>query len=384
MAHLFGLTLGSQVNSSGLTVGGVIGPQTLPNNLNTPGNIYNGFDNAGTFYNSATTCINSNGQLYPFWVNLTNNLLPLTNSASGTGSIAILPLVQTGYTAFSCPDKCYGAVQTPVDFKVDEMEEVLSVMPTFTNVDELTKWLMEKGLYEKLKSHPELIDSSLILENFMDSTIVNNKGKFGDVSIALNYVFDESTGALTPVLINSRISDAETKNDNITPSTIFETNQKIVNSIILSSLAKGRSEFEETELMDLESIAQQCPFFGGPSVYEARSLLLSTNPELIWEDDEICDGTSARHKNLVEPEISVNIYPNPAKDKITLNYDLGKNLKAIASLIDVDGRIIQLINLDTRDYSYDFDLSNMMNGVYLLKISTDKDQLLIEKFTVIK
>lgn len=372
-----------RVISTSITVGGVIGPQTLPNGTNTPGNMYVGYDNAGTFYHSATNSIKSLGGFYDFWVN-SGVYLPLSNTVTGVGATAINPFIPTGYTPFSCPSKCYNHDLTATIYPVDEMEEVLNSMPTFTSFDELTKWLMEKGLYEKLKEHPELIDSSLLLKDFVDSTEINNKGKLGDVSIALSYIFDESTGTLTPTIIETRIEDAESKNSGISPLTIFESNQKIVNSIILSSIARGRYEFTETELMNLEDIADQCPYLGGPSVFEARSLLLLTNAELTWNDEVICEGTSERH-SLNESKYSyLSVYPNPATEFITLEYDLESYSKARIYIVDVNGKVRKELSLNTKDYSVNLDISDLNSGVYFMKLMSEDDLIRVEKVTIIR
>ncbi len=189
---------------------------------------------------------------------------------------------------------------------------------------------------------------------------------------------------LTPNLIQSRIIDAETKNNTINPQGNFEFNQKIVNSIILTSVARGRSEFTNDEILDLQMVASQCPFTGGPAVYEARSLLLLTDAELLWEDDIICTGSSARHAATNNFYSFVGIFPNPASEKITIQYDLSFYSNARMEILDAQGRKLSNQNIDTKDYSLDINISNLMNGVYFINLFSDENLIRVEKFTVIK
>jgi len=68
-----------------------------------------------------------------------------------------------------------------------------------------------------------------------------------------------------------------------------------------------------------------------------------------------------------EIDDSITVYPNPAKNQITVN---AKNTINSMQLFDVQGRIINtsLVN----DRKLDFDISSYSNGIYFLKVTTDK------------
>jgi hypothetical protein len=68
-----------------------------------------------------------------------------------------------------------------------------------------------------------------------------------------------------------------------------------------------------------------------------------------------------------ELDNSVKVYPNPSKGNVNINCNF--NIKSIA-LYDVQGRILEtnLVN----DVSKTIDISTKQNGIYFIKITTDK------------
>lgn len=118
------------------------------------------------------------------------------------------------------------------------------------------------------------------------------------------------------------------------------------------------------EISNLQMIAAQCPFTGGPSVFEARSLLLLTNSELVWEDDVLCSGSSARMTSKKPNYIFARVYPNPATNTISLQYDLTSYSEARLEIIDTEGRKLKNQNLDIKDFSIEIDISDLVNGIF--------------------
>jgi uncharacterized delta-60 repeat protein len=78
---------------------------------------------------------------------------------------------------------------------------------------------------------------------------------------------------------------------------------------------------------------------------------------------------------------AIKLYPNPAKDKITITgMDLQfSNRKCNAILMSVDGKEIKSLNFTTSNDSFDFYLNEVSSGVYILKIS-DGNKKIIRKF----
>jgi len=66
-------------------------------------------------------------------------------------------------------------------------------------------------------------------------------------------------------------------------------------------------------------------------------------------------------------EIDVNIYPNPSNGKITVKLNSNQNLVSIS---DINGKVIKTIITTSKVTS--FDLSDFENGIYFIKVETNK------------
>ena len=383
--HRNGIVVGAVINSNTIT-GGVIGNQTLPDGTHTPGNKYWGTDLHGSFYDAATLSINSDLTNSDFWVN-SGIYEPLTNHFTGSNATPFNPIIQPNVGPITCPEICDHSHVIDQETMDSELEQLLIGIPTFANSDELIKWLMEKGLYEKIKENPDLLDSSVVLQNFADSTQYKNEGKFADVKLALEYIFDDKSGALTPSIIQSRINDAENKNDLINPNTLYEDNEKTLNSIALASVARNRSELTSAEIQTLMEIANKCPYIAGTAVYEARSLLLLTDRELYWEDDVQCNGSTSRlsGKKNESSTFYWHVFPNPTTSKFSIAYDLSSYSFVKLQLMSVEGKVLRTEDLNTGEFIKEIDLSDYSNGIYFIKAFNSENELIkTDKISVVK
>jgi len=79
---------------------------------------------------------------------------------------------------------------------------------------------------------------------------------------------------------------------------------------------------------------------------------------------------------LIENEFSetINIYPNPASDKITVTFDANDASAKQVVIYDLSGKELKAINTNTMNTSYDkleIDLQNLSNGTYFVKVDSD-------------
>ncbi|MFA7446605.1 MAG: T9SS type A sorting domain-containing protein, partial [Flavobacteriaceae bacterium] len=66
----------------------------------------------------------------------------------------------------------------------------------------------------------------------------------------------------------------------------------------------------------------------------------------------------------------LKIYPNPASEKINIEYDNSLNIQKIR-LLDLSGRVIKLYKKDYKS----LDVSDIHNGEYILNIITNKETI---------
>ncbi len=87
-----------------------------------------------------------------------------------------------------------------------------------------------------------------------------------------------------------------------------------------------------------------------------------------------------------QPKADVTVYPNPAQDFVTVEFDLPKADHLGVHLLDLQGRIVKTF-YDFDPYQqgrmrFSFDTSPLASGIYLLQISTEAGILLNQKLVV--
>ncbi len=85
------------------------------------------------------------------------------------------------------------------------------------------------------------------------------------------------------------------------------------------------------------------------------------------------------NNNVNTPDFEVKVFPNPAKDFISINIISDKVESVEVSIISVDGRLVDART--STDNIINFDISGLSAGVYLAKVKT-KDGIVTEKIVV--
>jgi hypothetical protein len=185
---------------------------------------------------------------------------------------------------------------------------------------------------------------------------------------------------------DAKADAALASNGTLPETSLQEYNQKAVNSIYLSTLAKGSSNFTTTDQAQLYTIAHQCIYQGGRAVYEARSMYALYSDE-VYDDIALCNAvgiqartTKPRDKVESITEQMVKIYPNPTSDNITISTNKINSILNI-EIIDVLGRTVQ--NEKTTNNISTLHL-NVSEGVYYIRIHDGDVLVLSQKLVVVK
>ena len=85
--------------------------------------------------------------------------------------------------------------------------------------------------------------------------------------------------------------------------------------------------------------------------------------------------STSTNVDYVSSDIDFDIYPNPSNSTTTLLLNLESEKQVSLTLTYVDGRIIAKGNYGTMigSHSLTFDVSNLSNGVYIVKASIGKE-----------
>lgn len=237
---------------------------------------------------------------------------------------------------------------------------------TYNSYPSETRVANQRRLYNELNGDPALMLGDTILQNFYASNTPANLG-------FINSAEDE--------VEQGNSSSATAYNSNITALTNSEWNQQVFNTIFLATLMQGIDTLTSQQTIDLTAIAEQCPNQGGDAVWQARALIdWMTHSANDFVDS--CSGETTRligHETTAQPQTSV--YPNPNSGSVTVQYRVPEFSQVAFEVLDLTGRVILVVALDSQQSQQTVDLGELADGPYIYKITGDGD--LIDTGTLI-
>ncbi|MCO6493404.1 MAG: T9SS type A sorting domain-containing protein [Phaeodactylibacter sp.] len=177
-------------------------------------------------------------------------------------------------------------------------------------------------------------------------------------------------------------------NDGIEAEEQYETAEKAVTGIYLLSMLEGEGKLTESQVQELELIAQQCPEEGGLAVFNALGLL----PECKREGLETCE---LELVNDIEPlssiapqgegsagsgaGSSVYLYPNPAASSFFLKLPSESTGEIIVAGLNGKTEFFRSnLAVDTRMEIRHY----LSSGFYFVKIPLNDGSVLTEKLII--
>ncbi|HKR04824.1 MAG TPA: T9SS type A sorting domain-containing protein [Bacteroidia bacterium] len=310
-------------------------------------------------------------------------------------------------------------------------------------VKELTK----RDLFDKLHANEDLRGSNQFFSDFYDSLAEENAGKLGIIKYSIESLYTDAVEEFGDISINDSIVNArlaskayndslletgissndslalieenkvllgtvtslcvenntllneyilfrddaldelKSLNDDVTGGTTIEENEKEVNDIYLRKIAKINLNLSAGETDTLQSIAEQCPFEGGRSVYTARAILALIGLEEEYDDETACTGSprlASNQSHGYNDFLHVSVIPNPARDNVTIKYHLKKDEGGILELKDLAGRLIFHYELAAGSDEKSFSVSTLQSGLYLFGFRVGNKELGKGKLSVIR
>jgi hypothetical protein len=221
------------------------------------------------------------------------------------------------------------------------------------------RYIMKEGLYEKLKSYPDLMNN-FVFASFMDSAEAQNVGSL--------LFADESYTNPTDITIRA---EAIQRNSDVVPNSEAEALMKKLNEILLG-LERIEYEFiDSTKQQLLYEIASQCPFDKGSAVYRARAVLslVSDSVGNIQSDCELVENPNNPNSRRAQNQTSVSsknlqsLQLIPSETGFVFNNEF-TNAKLI--IFDLLGKKITEFNLEKGLNRIDLEMS--AGSIYIGKI----------------
>jgi hypothetical protein len=129
----------------------------------------------------------------------------------------------------------------------------------------------------------------------------------------------------------------------------------------------------------------QCPLTGGNVVFKARSLLYLLNKIVYYNDRDKCNrqGVEIRNANIKKISSKVKLYPNPANESVTVEYEIDEACNKTLSLFNAYGqRIIEYLLAANRS-NYIFNTSRLAPGIYSYKVTCNNNSIENGKLVII-
>lgn len=142
-----------------------------------------------------------------------------------------------------------------------------------------------------------------------------------------------------------------------TPQT-WEQSEKLVNALELQIFIQDSAT--ATQLGSLDALGSLCPHINGEAVLRAQVIY---NQFVEKEFSPVCTGNrGAERWEYSQSATPIRLYPNPSTGMVTIPNPAAE--ERMVQVFDIAGR---LVHVETTS-DFEFDLSDLENGVYLLRI----------------
>lgn len=341
---------------------------------------------------------------------------------------------ETPYS-FTSPGGNNFSVLSGNDKKVAEFDEN-------SEIGDFLKWETQRYLYKKLKNNSDLITTDATVQSFYNTAQNNEINSYYSISEGIRTLFlpsenqsdvmatlnsnksnlaDEIKNLQEEIIVaipsereallaaqSNKASELNTHhenleairaqvkqqqfqqadyllalNQNLEPTSVFQSNEKIINQIFLETLGKDIYEFTEQEKGLINSIANQCFTVGGKAVITARSLqqfYMNINYDL----EHGCNLDNARLGGTITKTPSISIFPNPTLGQFSVQFEYPIEENLALEFYDLNGRLLFADQLLIGEFNYTFKDLNLASGIYILKLKSEVGNVLTKKVTVNK
>jgi hypothetical protein len=171
-------------------------------------------------------------------------------------------------------------------------------------------------------------------------------------------------------MADSKILEAKTNNNIVNSVEIPDENEKFINEIQIKFYEGGKdSIFPNYE--QIFSVASQCPYKGGKSVYRARHFVNLFNDTIEYDDESVCSQVGIFRKGSKNEEnlsFAFKIIPNPANETATVILEGDYSGICEVDITDVTNRNIISKNFNCEEKAYKLNTKNYPSGIYMVHI----------------
>ncbi len=344
-------------------------------------------------------------------INILNNVFRITSCPASTNDEIVTTtskLIQTQSTASNLPpNQCYviippnlnnftqtfncSVIQNGSTSNVTNMDYnyAMKVANEEIEYDEFTvgaKRADEEMVYAWLEAQGEVMDTDPVLDNFYLSRHSGIIGQLNNIDLELSFLSDSIVIADT-IRWNDTLQMAKTHNSLLNTTQVFDANAKWINELYIKTIEQDIEILTSTEITNIETLANTCPYLGGNAVYRARDIVGMYSPGIHYDDLFICNSQGVykngisklqqqlnaleeAKKNHPLAENTILVYPIPTSQNINIAYNLNENEVANFVIYDMLGNEIQRTKLYSKVNKTTMDVHSLARGVYTYKVTT--------------
>lgn len=139
------------------------------------------------------------------------------------------------------------------------------------------------------------------------------------------------------------------------------------------------------QINQLKAIAIQCPYEGGPAVYNARVLLSSIDNTVYVNTCEIAPPSKKKSMEQKSPNSNnvSAVFPNPANDKLNVAIHLEQGQTGSLSVYDLGGKLLLSHSLNENSDFTEISTTKLSAGMYIYKINLNNNVVDSGKLSII-
>ncbi|MCZ2276309.1 MAG: T9SS type A sorting domain-containing protein, partial [Bacteroidia bacterium] len=165
-------------------------------------------------------------------------------------------------------------------------------------------------------------------------------------------------------------------------------NEKFINQKIAEYYFEGTGAVNN-DYAAILTVAQQCPYAGGTSVYRARVLISLINDSIEYDDSYVCAQAGYYRKkqdvtSQAGKEIRLKIIPNPANTEAEIVFENMYDGMCNLSIADMYGKILMTRSFDCREKKQKLSLSAFAPGVFLVKAGFENKKPELNKLVIVR
>ncbi|MBL7773283.1 MAG: T9SS type A sorting domain-containing protein [Chitinophagaceae bacterium] len=291
-------------------------------------------------------------------------------------------------TAYNCSPTNF-MVTTSNKYSTQAALDIINNNTTYSSNNLVAHSIDKEGLLTELhynvlfRNSDPMFQQYYISEQTSDEGLISKIDMIGDV-LRDTIVLEDS------IAVDSLVNLALVYSNSLSTNNIMTISEASIVYFLAKAINNEMELMTPQEILQLELLASQCPYVGGKGVYLARTLYANIDPSKTYNDEILCT-TNFNQKGVSSNQIlekesgefdKINLYPNPATDKVTLAYSIQPTTLSEVIITDLMGKKIQTISLNHFTDKIDISTVELQKGVYFCSLYSNSTLVQTKKLIV--